>query len=173
QLYNASYSNGSDSTTVQMEWADWLEKADAKEAAARFRKALQDAQEMDLARGRTTLGPQRDDWMFMVNGRDVGSFGSRGQQRTAILALKMAEIEWMARESGDTPVLLLDEVVAELDERRRALLLGYIQRGTQAILTATDPAMFTGDFLQQAELMEVQGGRIVESSAATLAPREF
>lgn len=164
QLYSASYINGNDAFATQLEWADWLERADSKEAADRFAEALAQAQETDLSRGRTTLGPQRDDWMFLVNGRDLGSFGSRGQQRTAILALKMAEIEWMAAEAGETPVLLLDEVVAELDERRRALLLGYVQRGAQAILTATDPAMFTEDFLQNATILEVQGGRIVESS---------
>ena len=166
RLYSASYTNGSDSTAAQMEWAEWLESASAEQAAERFRHALHEARETDLARGRTTLGPQRDDWMFMVNGRDLGSFGSRGQQRTAILALKMAEIEWMAAETEETPVLLLDEVVAELDERRRALLLGYIQQGTQAILTATDPSMFTDAFLEQAQTLEVQDGRVVEGKSA-------
>ena len=166
QLYSAGYSNGSDARATQIEWAGWLEQAGSAKAAERFAKALRDAQEVDLARGRTTLGPQRDDWTFMVNGRDLASFGSRGQQRTAILALKMAEISWMLSETGETPVLLLDEVVAELDEKRRELLLGYIQQGTQAILTATDPTMFTDDFLTQATILEVQGGRIVESTTS-------
>lgn len=170
QLHSASYMNGNDPITVQLAWAEWLEGVDAGEAAARFERALHEALETDLSRGRTTLGPQRDDWAFVVNGRDLGFFGSRGQQRTAILALKMAEIEWMATETGETPVLLLDEVVAELDERRRALLLGYIQQGTQAILTATDPAMFTDDFLGQAQILQIQGGRIVESAQAPDVP---
>lgn len=172
RLYNADYVNGSDATATQISWAEWLETADAKEAAQRFAEALEKATDMDLARGRTTLGPQRDDWMFMVNGRDLGSFGSRGQQRTAILALKMAEIEWMAAETGDTPVLLLDEVVAELDERRRALLLQYIQRGAQAVLTATDPGMFTGDFLDRAQILAVEDGRIMESGTGTVVEAE-
>lgn len=164
QLYTAGYINGNDVMATQVEWASWLEEASSKLAAERFAKALRDAQEVDLARGRTTLGPQRDDWTFIVNGRDLASFGSRGQQRTAILALKMAEISWMLSETGETPVLLLDEVVAELDEKRRELLLGYIQQGAQAILTATDPTMFTDEFLAQATILEVQGGRIVENS---------
>ena len=172
RLYNAAYTNGNDSTAPQVEWAEWLETADAEQAADRFRHALQEAREIDLARGRTTLGPQRDDWMFMVNGRDLGSFGSRGQQRTAILALKMAEIEWMEAETEETPVLLLDEVVAELDERRRALLLRYIQHGTQAILTATDPSMFIEAFLEQAQILEVQGGRIIEGKSTAVSPPE-
>ncbi len=160
QLYSASYLNGADAASVQLEWARWLQEASSKEAAQRFGEALQAALETDLARGRTTLGPQRDDWTFLVNGRALASFGSRGQQRTAILALKMAEISWMAAETGETPLLLLDEVVAELDERRRALLLGFIQQGAQAILTATDPAMFTREFLQEATTFEVTDGRV-------------
>jgi DNA replication and repair protein RecF len=113
---------------------------------ARFREALEAARSHDIARGRTTVGPQRDDWTFLVNGRDLGSYGSRGQQRTAVLALKMAESNWMRAETGDTPVLLLDEVVAELDEQRRALILAYVRAGSQALLTATDPGMFTAFF---------------------------
>ena len=151
--------NGEAETDVA-EWASWLEEAEAGEAAQRFHEALEEARSEDMARGRTTIGPQRDDWAFVVNGRDLGSYGSRGQQRTAVLALKMAEINWMAAETDETPILLLDEVVAELDEQRRALLLAYVQRGAQAILTATDPAMFTDDFLQQANVLRVQNGHI-------------
>ena len=164
RLYNLDHNNGH-LKAVQKEWAEWLESASADEAGARFREALQEARPNDIARARTTLGPQRDDWGFVVNGRDLGSFGSRGQQRTAVLALKMAEINWMAAETGETPVLLLDEVVAELDQQRRALLLGYIQQGAQAILTATDPAMFTGTFLQGADVIHVRNGQIVETRA--------
>lgn len=151
--------NGQKEADVE-EWANWLEQADAESAAQRFHDALQEARPEDMARGRTTIGPQRDDWAFVVNGRDLGRYGSRGQQRTAVLALKMAEINWMAAETGETPVMLLDEVVAELDEQRRALLLAYVQRGAQAILTATDPAMFTEDFLQEANVLRVQNGHI-------------
>jgi DNA replication and repair protein RecF len=167
-LYNSEYTNGQDTTASQKEWARWLQQADVEEAAERFGHALQEARAADVARTRTTLGPQRDDWAFVVNGRDLGSYGSRGQQRTAVLALKMAEINWMAAETDETPVLLLDEVVAELDEERRALLLGHIQRGTQVILTASDPTMFTEAFLRQATVMEVQGGRITENRRGAL-----
>jgi DNA replication and repair protein RecF len=169
RLHRPDYNNGSDGITGQVAWAEWLEQATADEASERFGQALQEALPKDMARARTTIGPQRDDWTFVVNGRDLSSFGSRGQQRTAVLALKMAEINWMAGETGETPVLLLDEVVAELDEQRRALLLGYIQDGTQAILTATDPAMFTETFLQNANVLEVREGRVSENRAAALS----
>lgn len=165
RLYGNNHNNG-DGRDVE-EWAEWLEQASPEEASERFRHALETSAAQDIARARTTIGPQRDDWAFVVNGRDLGSYGSRGQQRTAVLALKMAEINWMAEETAETPVLLLDEVVAELDEQRRALLLSYIQRGAQAILTATDPAMFTETFLQEANALHVSNGRISRSDGVT------
>jgi DNA replication and repair protein RecF len=82
------------------------------------------------------------------------------------LAMKMAEIEWMSRLSGETPILLLDEVLAELDQQRRELLLRTVQSVEQAILTATDPGMFSSDFLEKATSMTVSGGRVqVDSSS--------
>lgn len=160
RLDNDENSNGAGSEGAQDEWARWLETADPAAAASRFREALEAARSRDIARGRTTVGPQRDDWTFLVNGRNLGSFGSRGQQRTAVLALKMAESNWMRAETGDTPVLLLDEVVAELDERRRTLILDYVRQSTQAILTATDPGMFTDSFLAEAHTLHVTGGQV-------------
>jgi DNA replication and repair protein RecF len=81
-----------------------------------------------------------------------------------MLGLKLAEITWMEALTGDKPILLLDEVVAELDERRRALLLDVVSQSSQAILTATDPTMFTPDFLQDALTLRVNDGRIIESA---------
>ncbi|MFZ1399476.1 MAG: DNA replication/repair protein RecF [Candidatus Promineifilaceae bacterium] len=142
--------------------ADWLEQHQGQSelVSERFAKLLQESLAIDIARGATTIGPHRDDWSFQLNGRSLGSFGSRGQQRTAILALKMGEINWMEAVTGERPILLLDEVVAELDEQRRAALLQTVTETTQAVLTATDPGMFTESFLQQATRMEVENGRI-------------
>lgn len=164
RLYNSEYVNGGSAEAAQEEWAIWLETADTATSVERFREALESARNHDIARGRTTVGPQRDDWTFLVNGRDLGSYGSRGQQRTAVLALKMAESNWMRAETGDTPVLLLDEVVAELDERRRALILAYVLDGGQAILTATDPGMFTPAFLREAHTLHITGGQVEEGT---------
>ncbi|MCA9897020.1 MAG: DNA replication/repair protein RecF [Ardenticatenaceae bacterium] len=143
--------------------ADWLEthQGQSELVSERFARLLQESLAIDIARGATTVGPHRDDWSFQLNGRSLGSFGSRGQQRTAILALKMGEINWMEAVTGERPILLLDEVVAELDENRRAALLNSVTETTQAILTATDPGMFTEPFLQQATRMKVENGRII------------
>ncbi|RMH00646.1 MAG: DNA replication/repair protein RecF [Chloroflexi bacterium] len=142
---------------------EWLQSHvdDADAVQARFEQALAAALPTDMVRCTTSVGPHRDDWRFWINGRNLASYGSRGQQRSAILALKLAEIHWMTKISNETPVLLLDEVVAELDEHRRALLLTYIKELHQALLTATDPGMFTKDFLRQATTMAVENGRVI------------
>jgi DNA replication and repair protein RecF len=114
----------------------------------------------EVQRGVTLIGPHRDDLRFLVSGRDVADYGSRGQQRTAVLALKLAEVEWMEVQSKERPVLLLDEVLAELDQTRRAYLLERIGGADQSLLTGTDPGMFTGEFLSRATRMEVAGGRV-------------
>jgi DNA replication and repair protein RecF len=150
------------------ELGEWLHGQDqVGSVAQRFAEMLARSRQQDIASGSTRLGPHRDDWRFWTDGRNLSSYGSRGQQRTAMLALKLAEIQWMAAQSGETPVLLLDEVVAELDERRRALLLETVQSVSQAVLTATDPGMFTGDFLGKATLLHVAGGRVSRDETAS------
>ncbi|MCA9977424.1 MAG: DNA replication and repair protein RecF, partial [Anaerolineales bacterium] len=151
---------------------EWLTRqhTNSSAIATQFMTALERVQESDIARGASSIGPHRDDWRIWINGRDLSHYGSRGQQRSAILALKMAEINWMANETGDTPILLLDEVAAELDEKRRALLLRYVQTVAQALLTATDLGMFTEEFLQQSSRLLVQNGRIqIEKQLSNLS----
>ena len=146
---------------------DWLQSSgDVALIGERFAAELAAARAADLARGASTVGPHRDDWAILVNGKNLGQFGSRGQVRTAILALKLAEINWMKATTADVPILLLDEVIAELDLHRRAALLAYVAdqvRGkgmAQALLTATDPGMFPEEFLAQATSLTVSGGRV-------------
>jgi DNA replication and repair protein RecF len=149
--------------------AGWLEGQSAEAIAAALSEMLEANVGQELQRGVTLIGPHRDDVRFLVNGRDVANYGSRGQQRTAVLALKLAEVEWMEIQSKERPVLLLDEVLAELDHSRRAFLLERIGGADQSLLTATDPSMFTGGFLTQATQMEVAGGR-VQVQAASAGP---
>lgn len=148
------------------ELGEWLQKAGLTEqnVCARFAKELQSSLPQDIARGVSNVGPHRDDWQIDVNGRNLNVYGSRGQQRSAILALKMAEIQYMKQTTQEMPVLLLDEVVAELDEQRRALLLHFVKGAAQTLLTATDPGMFTTDFLREATILLVRNGRIQPSA---------
>lgn len=130
--------------------------------AAAFRKHLRRTRGREIQRGMTLIGPQRDDLRFSVGGVDMNVFGSRGQQRTIVLTLKVAEVELMRRETGEQPILLLDEVMSELDEARRRYLMGTIERVEQAILTTTDWGDYDADFLAKATLWQVHEGRIEE-----------
>ena len=93
----------------------------------------------------------------------MGDYGSRGQQRTAVLALKLAELAFLRERTGETPVLLLDEVLAELDTNRRHYLLAQVDSVELALLTATDPDMFSDEFRERAALWEVRGGIVKEA----------
>lgn len=155
-------SGGRSSVGPLIALSEWLHEnqADHQSIQAKFSAALETARATDISRGATSVGPHRDDWRFWINGRDLSRYGSRGQQRSAILALKMAEINWMNAATGESPILLLDEVLAELDEHRREMLLSYVLKSSQALLTATDPAMFTAGFMERSTSMTVSNGRV-------------
>jgi DNA replication and repair protein RecF len=132
-----------------------------------YRRALFERRSEEIARGVTVFGPHRDEIRFIAGSPtlgthevDLGIYGSRGQQRTAVLSLKLAELRWMHEQTRETPVLLLDEVMAELDRTRRSYLLEHVNGVEQAILTATDPEMFSAPFLEQAVTWEVHGGLV-------------
>ena len=125
-----------------------------------FREKLAQVRFEDIARGSTALGPHRDELRFLSNRVDLGDFGSRGQVRTAMLALKLAEVIWIKEKTGHDPVLLLDEVLAELDVHRRIDLLSRLATVDQALLTTTDLDLFDPEFVRKATLWQVVGGRL-------------
>jgi DNA replication and repair protein RecF len=125
-----------------------------------FMKQLQIVRREEIARGVTTIGPHRDELRFTANGIDLGEYGSRGQIRTTLLALKLAEVDWMKGKTGHWPVLLLDETLAELDLNRRADLLRALETCEQSLLTTTDLDMFTPDFVQQSTVWNVRAGQV-------------
>lgn len=121
---------------------------------------LQVHQREEIARGVTTIGPHRDELRFLSNQIDLGDYGSRGQGRTALLALKLGEVNWLRKRTGEWPVLLLDEIMSELDVERRADLLAALAECDQAILTSTDLSMFERDFVDNHAVWEVSGGMV-------------
>ena len=125
-----------------------------------FRSALERSRPESIARGVTPLGPHRDDVRFIANGIDLRLYGSRGQNRTAMLSVKLAQVEWLHGRTGEWPVLLLDEVLAELDQHRREDLLAHIGSVEQAMLTGADLAMFSDDFRRKANIWEIRDGTI-------------
>ncbi len=123
-----------------------------------FLARLKTLRSEEIARGVTTIGPHRDDLRFIINKADVGDYGSRGQMRTTLLALKLAEVEWMKERTSEWPVILFDEVMAELDVNRRADLLKYVNKEQQVLFTTTDTNSFAPEFVEQAEIWGVSGG---------------
>ncbi|MCZ2127792.1 MAG: DNA replication/repair protein RecF [Anaerolineales bacterium] len=131
---------------------------DLKDIQEGFLAKLKTLRGEEIARGVTTIGPHRDDLRFIINKADASDYGSRGQIRTTLLALKLAEVEWMKERVGEYPVLLLDEVMAELDASRRADLLRYIGGDMQVLFTATDAALFEQGIIPDVEIWDVQSG---------------
>ena len=131
-----------------------------EEIRAGFVEKLARLRKEEIARGMTTIGPHRDELRFLANSIDLGNYGSRGQIRTALLALKLAEVNWMKQRTGEWPVILLDEVMAELDLERRADLLAYLGKSEQVLFTTTDLNLFTADFAKSAEIWDVYEGTV-------------
>jgi len=98
-----------------------------------------DAKEAERKYRTTIIGPHRDDFAFIVNGMELRTFGSQGQQRTAVLSLKLAELELIKAETGEYPLLLLDDVFSELDEQRREMLLHYLSGRIQTFISSSEP----------------------------------
>lgn len=125
-----------------------------------FEKKLKQSQEKDIKLKMTTVGPHRDDICIDVNGIDIRKFGSQGQQRTAALSLKLSEIELVKKITKDTPVLLLDDVLSELDSNRQKYLLDSIGN-IQTIITCTGLDDFVNDRFEINKVFKVSNGKIV------------
>ncbi len=134
----------------------------ADEIRLGFLKKLEMVRAEEIARGVTLYGPHRDEMRFLSNGIDLGIYGSRGQVRTAILALKLAEVSWMKEKTGQWPVLLLDEVLAELDVQRRSDLLSRLVDARQVLLTTTDLDLFAPEFVRSGKVWCIRAGRLSE-----------
>ncbi len=130
-----------------------------------FAAYLLQARAEEINRGVTLLGPHRDDLHFLVDGIDMTLYGSRGQQRTAALSTKLAEVTLMKEATGETPVLLLDDVMSELDANRRQQVLKIVEEAGQSFLTTTDWDDYTPDFRQQAKRFAVTMGQLAETTA--------
>lgn len=127
-----------------------------------FEMRLKKNSERDIYMGSTQVGPHKDDISFLVNGKEVKTYGSQGQQRTAALAAKLAEIVLIREETGYDPVLLLDDVLSELDEHRQAFLMERV-KGLQAIFTCTGIEDAIMKYLPEATLFLVNQGGISNS----------
>ncbi len=131
-----------------------------EQARASFLAHLYASRSKDIAAGMTLIGPHRDDLGFYLGERNLRAYGSRGQQRTAALASKLVEVAIMTRVSGESPILLLDDVMSELDATRRAMLLEVIPTVKQAIVTTTDWDHFSSHLLADANRLQLHEGQL-------------
>lgn len=124
-----------------------------------FEKQMKYNQDKDIRLKQTTTGPHRDDFSFVVNGVDIRKYGSQGQQRTAALSLKLSEIELVKKISKDTPVLLLDDVLSELDSNRQNYLLNSIGN-IQTIISCTGLDEFINNRFEINKIFKVTNGTV-------------
>ncbi|GCE10294.1 DNA replication/repair protein RecF [Tengunoibacter tsumagoiensis] len=130
------------------------------ELQPQYLRQLREVRRKEIQQGVCSLGPHRDDLEFIVNGVNMLTYGSRGQQRTAALAAKLAELGYMRKSTGDEPILLLDDVFSELDHFRREYLLCQVAKHQQVLLTATDLTGFPSSIVEQAHIYQVRNGDI-------------
>ena len=123
-----------------------------------FVRKLEDKAAEELGRRSTAVGPHRDDVVFKVGGRDARTFASQGQQRTVVLAWKLAEVHVVEDVTGGEPVLLLDDVMSELDEARRRALAAFVGERAQTIVTTTNTGYFDPAFIEAATVVQVGTG---------------
>ncbi len=126
-----------------------------------YAEALKEAHSVDIERGTTSVGPHRDDFAVLFGGVSLTTYGSQGQQRLATLALKFAAREYLRMETGQDPILLFDDVMSELDERRRGYLSEYFLGSTQAVISTTNLEYFEPKILQRARVIRISGGSIL------------
>jgi len=134
---------------------------------ARLRVALGPVRKGEIATGYTLVGPHRDDLHFTLDGVPIGAYGSRAQQRTAALALRLAESSFLNAVNHDPPILLLDDILSELDEERRHAVLGLLHDAQQVFVTSAEPDRFEAEFLERVTLLTVHGGVISRAMGGT------
>ena len=116
----------------------------------------------DIMRGSTKIGPQHDDLEFYINDLDAKMFASQGQQRSIVLSLKLAEINYLKNKTGTYPVLLLDDVLSELDKNRQLKLLDAINENVQTFITTPSISDIKEDLLKKAKVFKIESGNISE-----------
>ena len=116
----------------------------------------------DIMRGSTKIGPQHDDLEFYINDLDAKMYASQGQQRSIVLSLKLAEINYLKEKTGTYPVLLLDDVLSELDKNRQLKLLDAINENVQTFITTPSISDIKEDLLRKAKVFKIEDGNISE-----------
>lgn len=136
-------------------------QSELEEIASAFHLSLEERKGEELRRGQACAGPHRDDIIFYINNNEAVKFASQGQQRTIVLSLKLSELDMITAKTGDEPILLLDDVLAELDDLRQNYLLKSINPNTQTIITSVDTILFEDEFLKDVKIYKIENGCVL------------
>ena len=152
----------SETETLRINYScSFLEKeTELEEILSKFKQALDDTKPEEMRRGQSCVGPHRDDVIFYINDNEAVKFASQGQQRTIVLSLKLSELDMISSKTGEEPVLLLDDVLAELDDLRQNYLLKSINPNTQTIITSVDTILFEDEFLKDVKIYNISNGQV-------------
>ena len=126
-----------------------------------FLKKLNDSLNRDIQYKMTLIGPNRDDFYFLLGDKNLSLYGSQGQIRSAVLALKLSEVKLFSNITGDTPILLLDDMFSELDINKRNNILKYLDRNIQTIITTTDIKNINEKIKEKTNVYEIKEGKII------------
>jgi len=143
---------------LKIKYNSEIEIGDLDAVKADFRKKLAACRKRDLQRSYTTVGPHRDDIDFFIDGKNVKQYGSQGQQRLGVLCLKFAQRNLLYAETGEYPILLLDDVMSELDSHRRQLILE--EEKHQVFISTTDLKLLPKSLLSNSSLYQVKAGTL-------------
>lgn len=136
-------------------------ETELEDIASAFHQSLEERRMEEMRRGQSCVGPHRDDIIFYINNNEATKYASQGQQRTVVLALKLSELDIITAKTGDEPVLLLDDVLAELDDLRQNYLLKSINENTQTIITSVDTILFEEEFLKDVRIYKIENGELL------------
>lgn len=137
------------------------ETEDIEQIQLAFKNSLEERRIEEQRRCQSCVGPHRDDIVFYINDQEATKYASQGQQRTIVLALKLSELDIITDKTGDEPILLLDDVLAELDDLRQNYLLKSINKNTQTVITSVDTILFEDEFLKDVEIYKVESGHLI------------
>lgn len=137
------------------------DEIEIEQISEKFKQKLEERKRDEIVRGQTLVGPHRDDVVFYINNKEATKYASQGQQRTIVLSLKLAELDIITQKTGEPPVLLLDDVLAELDDLRQNFLLKTINKNTQTIITSVDTLLFDEKFLKDVKIYKIENGKIL------------
>lgn len=151
---------------LQIEYAPALTELSSTDKTEDIYQKLQDFfiknKRREIRKGTTLTGPHRDDLHFILNGRNAHLYASQGQQRTIALSMKLAETDLVNQIKGEHPLLLLDDVMSELDQKRQSALLNFIHGRTQTFITTTDLAGISWEIMKKPRIYHIAAGKVSE-----------